>query len=766
MDEVAHNTAQTHRFMENMNSDLASRIDELSIGIKKILSSDLSASMTVISRTNEQVYEVPHSARMTATAIESVGENSNMLNGLPPGILKLVRDTFRGALAEYQMEISHPSFQKPKERDSAEDTAYGTATPVFGTESSRKILTHYTNIMRYVRAIGIITIYATTTTFRDWDAHSGTSTTSTVTQTYIELFPNPDFLYLGVYSSFLQQGFATFPFSIEPKLRVYHVVDSSAPIIRACANGDLQTVRTLFKDGDASPFDRMWRETSLLDLVLFRIVLSATGGLPNVQIPKLLALFKELVSHGLDPGLVRKLDSETSGERLPFFVVSNLIEECSSNVTPYLLDLGRTILKTSVQDPLLDSNHFQASDQTEPTWIPVDMVPILLTQEDWPIALKEPSTDSIASSIETGEALLSYGVYQETIIFSFRDSIDYQDPEGELLLSILQDISLNEKLQVIGFTELIKVIDCFTGLSEDDITDSIRESRLFVGIECCIESGMNILEPPPQFYAIIRKFSAFNKQHILRSVLIDLGLDEGEIDDLFEADEYALLAYQLEYLSIPWESPWNKLCGGRTLNDETWLCYLLRLSNKISKGSSDAFLLDGQSVGEALKVLEDAVLLSAELEQREIMKIQSGASDQNDDMIYAEETEIIHRHSANLSDRACFLGSDDLDLDPEVMKGVNDGYSIPDGWFEEEEDIDEEPRDELQHLQPDTSIISNIKGNDNCLGSLGGQFEPREVQGATKEENVTGVTVTDLDNDEEFDGRLVGLAAALGAFWT
>jgi hypothetical protein len=494
-----------------MNNDLTERIHDLSIGINKILSKDFSASMTLISHSHSHVDEVLHDAKQTQAAMDSIGTASKGLKGLPSGMLQMVKDTFRGSLVEFHFETS-------QFRNSYGGSAIcsGSAEEVDTSlikQSLRTVLNQYTHVRRYIRAIGIITVYSTTTTFRDQDSQTGTPTTSTVTQTHVELFPNPEFLYVGVYCSFVLQGFATFPARIEPNLRVYHIVDSSAPIIRACANGDVQTVQKLFVNEEASPFDRMWRDTSLLDLVMFRIVLSAKGGLPRAQMPKLLDLFKELVDYGLDPGMVRRIDNMTSDGRLPLFTLSGLINDCPVDLQPYLIELGRTIITKSVHDPLFDSDEDMSLTYRDPIEAPPQILAILLTQE-WPITLEEISENSIRLYFKDGQRIQNNGTYQGSRIFWFSSFRVTRGIDG-LRFTLEGCSTLDEKLNILANIRLTRVFNGYTGLPADEKNDIVLENWILLCLTYCIASGFDPREPPLRFYPIIEKFRKRSKLYLL-----------------------------------------------------------------------------------------------------------------------------------------------------------------------------------------------------------------------------------------------------------
>jgi hypothetical protein len=794
LEQTDQKSLQTHRLVKEIGSDLASRITELSSAVNKILSSDFSAFMTTISQNHNQLYEVPHSVQKTRAAIENIGETSEGLRGLPLRMLQMVKDTFRGSLAEFQIETTQlrASHEMADGRSAIHSEKHVPISTGPTRQSSRKGLSHYTNSRRYIRAIGIVTIHSITTTFRDHDTDNGTSSTSTITQTHVELFPNPEFIYMGVYCSFVQQGFATFPEKIEPNLRIYNVVDSSAPIIRACSNGDLQTFQSLFANGEASPFDRMWRDTSLLDLVMFRIVLCATGGIPKTLLPKLMTLFKELVGLGLDPGSVKKIDYFSTNGPVPLVLLWKLLlmsHEHSEDVQRHLIELGRIIINKSVQDPLLYSDNTYSMTQSTsiPPVVP-EILSILLTQENWPIYIEPASIDSIVSCIATGEHLHSYIAYEGSRIFTVCLCVHGEDPDNEMLLSTLETLSLYEKIQIMGHIDLRPVTN-FGGLirlspeePEEENTDHIVD-RLFLCMESCIKSGMDPHEPPFQVYKIAQKFLVNNKRDLLWSVLLDVGLEEDEIDDFFEADKYASLVFQLEYLDINFKSS-CKVLQYANFRDDAWSLYLKRLNRRPPKLPINTLLIDGQSVGEALQVMEDTIIGSMNHQYEDADYNQSRnveASDQYGDG--AEAVRMSREPLAEDPDISPSYGSQDLEFDSEPSRPLDFNPNMhgkilttPKTETADSEQGDEVVEECIRQFKDGAAMVSlshsmRVATSDVIASQL--EF-PKAIDTT---EDMSGVcqekateTSESINNFEDFynpdDGRIEGIAAALSVFWT
>jgi hypothetical protein len=85
---------------------------------------------------------------------------------------------------------------------------------------------------------------------------------------------------------------------VDKKLRLYNVVQKDSPIVQACNEGDLIKMETLFATGEASPFDRLDGEMSLLGVVLSKVTV-----LPMGQ-----ELWKALKKHEDPPPNIQILD--------------------------------------------------------------------------------------------------------------------------------------------------------------------------------------------------------------------------------------------------------------------------------------------------------------------------------------------------------------------------------------------------------------------------------------------------------------------------
>jgi hypothetical protein len=336
----------------------------------------------MISETRNRVEEVHHSALDTHAAVQNLRMVSEGIQWLPMGMEEV--------LVGFYNERAILQNQVVEQRG-----AVGRQKLASHCQSARRVISQHTLTRTYIRTIGIITVHSITATFCERDQfESDHSITSTVTQTNIELNPNPELLRIGVYCSIVQQGFAAFDLPPEPKLRVFNVVDTNAMIVKACTAGDLLTVRSLFASGRALPFDRIWGDRSLLDLILMQVISTASSTLPPVnsrqRLQGLVATYAELVNCGLDPGTPRT-NNDIYGLS-PLSALANL-RVTSTEHFCYIISLARVILAGSIHDPLLGAYVEKIIWREQVVKIKTPLYELLKTQEEWPISW--PSADEV-----------------------------------------------------------------------------------------------------------------------------------------------------------------------------------------------------------------------------------------------------------------------------------------------------------------------------------------------------------------------------------
>ncbi|TGO90815.1 hypothetical protein BPOR_0050g00200 [Botrytis porri] len=318
LDEVHVAACNTKEAISVFKNDLFKKINDLCNAVNAISASEFTASTTIVSETAVHVHEALYNASTTNKSSEKLKATSEGLRLLPVGIPGFVKSIFCEVLLGFHLETKY-------NRD-------------FGEKKNS-------------RAIGILTVQSIITTFNESDTDAANIRSLTVTQTNVELFPNPELLQLGIYCSIVEQGFAISSFAPEPALRVYNIINSNASIVNACISCNLAEVRELFINGHASPYDRLWAERSLLELTLRQIIeiFKHRSIPPQRGIEGLLSVFEAMVHHGLDPGVPR-IKEDRAGQS-PLMTIAAL-SPTSKPDTELLLHLARTIIKNSTLAPL------------------------------------------------------------------------------------------------------------------------------------------------------------------------------------------------------------------------------------------------------------------------------------------------------------------------------------------------------------------------------------------------------------------------------
>jgi hypothetical protein len=264
-----------------------------------------------------------------------------------------------------------------------------------------------------------------------------------------------------VYCSFIQQGFARFESNPEPKLRVFNIVDPTAPIVRACCAADLSSVRSLFASGLASPFDRIWGDRSLLDLLLVRIISTTNtreqDRVSSEYLSGLVAIFDLLVQNGLDPGIPRANDDRYGDSPLGAIAMlsettlsENTLSETMGSEEYFLLtNLARTVIKNSIHQPISETDLVKLvwREKFRSSYMP--LFDLLCGQEEWPIPW--PADDDLreVSRHEIREKLSYF--YPEHFIYDCIEIIRYH-PDSAFVSRIMEDCGrLDQKCVILGY---------------------------------------------------------------------------------------------------------------------------------------------------------------------------------------------------------------------------------------------------------------------------------------------------------------------------
>lgn len=405
--QVKAATQAVHDEVVHTKTEITSRLERLAIELDGVMTSNFTAFNTVISKAVGRFEETKYPEPILPPTDESLITNDDSLR-LPLGMSRVVRDVFRGVLAEFYVELNYETTK--------DSTTVVAVSSQCSPSTTPRVAGQHITTRRYHRRIGIITVESITTTFwkssKDGERDNGVIATSTVTQTRLWLHPNPALIRLGTYCCFVQNGYLSLNSAPTPRLRAYRSIASTDPIVKACRMGDLQTVRFLIDTGEASPFDRIWGDNSLLDLILLQFIQSDDATLTH----KLLAVFEDLVKCGLDPGEPR-LNEDIYG-RSPLGALV-LVATKDSQKTDDALRLARIILECSIHDPVSDINLSAAVVIQNET----AMLALLDTQDKWPITW--PTAEHIrATHLEQANELQLEQLFNDRLTLRYYD-LDY-----------------------------------------------------------------------------------------------------------------------------------------------------------------------------------------------------------------------------------------------------------------------------------------------------------------------------------------------------
>jgi hypothetical protein len=340
----------------------------------------------------------------------------------------------------------------------------------------------------------------------------------------------PCFIGFGIFCSIMTQTMGSAQPEIDMKLRLYNVVQRTSPIIQACEEGDIDKMQTLFAKGQASPFDRLDGEMSLLDLILLKITVLPMRQEPSkaLQIMKnLCRMFKFLIEQNLDPGQLWAYS--TSGiSPLPFLTVFGYL--IPPEFTLLLLDLVRAIIQHSIQDPYYQADFtgiLSFRKSVLPGEPPAPVTVAALNPEHWDVDLGS-RTECCRTTKEHDYAPgITHDVIGLSIKTWFGSSLDPKEAIATLTSNYF-------KIQgIIHTKDAAEAYDQF----------------LYKHFIICIEAGIDpLLESGG--HSLVSCIRQCDQLYVLRSALEHLKWSGDQICDLFEADLYASLAYQLAHLHI------------------------------------------------------------------------------------------------------------------------------------------------------------------------------------------------------------------------
>lgn len=424
-------------------------------------------------------------------------------------------------------------------------------------EVSRPRVISQTTTKRVVNAwFAMMVIQSTTTTFQQRaEEDKGTSEEPLVTsRTTYKIDIRPNCLIQARYLVFIeQQRMGSISACSDMRLRCYNNVSWNAPIIKACMNGDLTTVRNLFAAGKATPHDvimptdggsgmpsllwLVWQECHYITLTSGIYLSTVTCDIPRMltRLGDLLKVLEYLVEAGLDPGT----SISTWGPQKPslFWHVVDSLFLCHPLMIPYFVKLVRLILKKSTNNPF---GHF-GGDRLgcRMTYdIVAHFIGFVQTQDTWPLS-DIYSLKNEVKSVEPPKKMIK-AYYFDNLrepLYTF-----LHDPQGLYIQGFFGLFKCTSEAMELY---CIRVIDAFVKLEEDhDNIELAVRRRIFH----CLRAGMNLcyatyiqrrdISCSRRLYSACR---AVGKVDFLRSILYDAGYNELEIYEIFEESNCIML---------------------------------------------------------------------------------------------------------------------------------------------------------------------------------------------------------------------------------
>jgi len=497
------------------------------------LSSKVSATANIVSLVPNQLQEVNNTTLETRGAIENLTRSiSNEFAQMPSGINKMIESTLRRLIRDHLLPApdSSDSCKATLGDTSIHDSTRSGKFPPGHLSSGRQILKQKQNRIVIQTWLGVVFIHSTIVKTQNTVDRQGLTIrlgAAKTTRVNVEVALTPCTLRIGLFCSIIWNKMPENRSGFDVKLRVYNSVDETSEIIQACRTGNMEWVQKLFTAKEASPFDRLGGNQTLLDIILEEMILVPMEQDPEYALKKmenLYLMFKMIVSHGLDPGQPwSHLDSKSFSSPLPF-----LAQFCfftPPDVFPVLLNTTRTIIEHSIQDP------FSTADFTEvlrflqcaTTRTPHTVTQLILNQEHWQPEweIKENLRPFQSDKPE------KLGPYDAAW---FRTWLRHGADIPEVKMAVRQGLQNISNAVIFG------------GMSEE-IADQLCYHHLVVALEFGIDLQDEYGGP-----SILTLFREFGKLYQMRAAFWYFNWDDDDITELFEADLISSLAFQLAYL--------------------------------------------------------------------------------------------------------------------------------------------------------------------------------------------------------------------------
>jgi hypothetical protein len=514
------------RFVEDAKMKL-SRIDSNVSATERILSNIL-AQFKDLRVMSEETRDV---------VVDSTDKISSKMDHRLIWLRDMVENTLRRLLLESCVEAMGRPFDGTVARCSAAESPHDhnvqTDQKLSNSGngvSTRTVFRRKGNQRRFETWFGIVSILSTSSNLvENTSIRSLLHQPSTVisTRANVVVSFSPCFTGFGIYCSIVRQTMGSAHPELDMKLRLYNTVRKTSFVIQACEEGDISKMQTLFARGQASPFDRLDGEMSLLDLVLSKIIVLPMRRDPSkslVALKNYCRMFKFLIEQNLDPG---QLWTNSKSGIAPLQFLATFSYYTSPEFTPLLLDLVRTIIQHSIQDPYSQADFTEALNfLTSITGnTPGSVTKLILDPEHWVVDLHY--TDGIYQSNRPNNDIL-------VCCSVFKDWLDKFAEHKEAIAAITY--CYFRVRAVLKNSSLKGAAEAF----DQNIRQHLIVS-LEAGLDPLLQSGE---------HSLVSCLRQGDQLYVLRSALEHLKWSKDQISDLLEADLLASLAYQLAHLHI------------------------------------------------------------------------------------------------------------------------------------------------------------------------------------------------------------------------
>lgn len=501
------------------------------------LNSKFSATAEIVSNIPNKIQGIGQTSYETRTAVAQLSNSvSEKFAHLPVGINKMFATTLRSVLQEFYKDSNGPQMHSGigNNEKGHVDHIYTPADPGLRSDisedSSCRVLKQKRRKVAVQTWFGTVFIHSTTSTTQETintNCLKVRVNSPRTILTHLHVVITPCMLRIGLFCAIIWRRNGDDGPGFNMNLRVYNKVDKTAPIIQACKSADIQEVKRLFSKGQASPFDRLEGKQSLLDIILERMVLLPMRQDPKIALKKLkdlFDLFKMMVGHGLDPGQLWSHRDKSSPGPLPFLAMFPFFS--SPEFVPTIHNTARIIIENSIQDPFstADFTELLRFLQSASAWEPLPVTQLVLHQEHW-----QPEW-------EIKETVAPYQSDKKPMQLGPRDA--------QCLRTWLEHaVDQREAVMALRYSShLLANVIRYGGLRED-----IGEQFYYHHICVALKFGIDFQDDSdgPSLLATLRECG---KLYQLRTALRNLLWEEDDINDLFETELLASLAFQIAHL--------------------------------------------------------------------------------------------------------------------------------------------------------------------------------------------------------------------------